>query len=118
MTENDKIAARIEAEFLDRALMLDVHGIKPHTPHTDRLRKIAAAMNCQVLRNGTTTQGEMIAAMNELDDAWGRCTLTRSERAQADLEDAITRVQDAFSAMIVAAETDLANASKPMIEVA
>jgi hypothetical protein len=114
MTENDKIAARIDAEFLDRALMLDVHGIKPHTPHADRLRKIAAAMNHQVLPNGTTEQAAMIAAMIEIDRAWSACVLTRSESAQADLEDALNSIQDAFSAMIVAAETDLANADKPI----
>ena len=117
MTENDKLEARIEAEFLDRALMLDMHGIKPYVPHTDRLRTLAAAMNHQVLPNGTTTQAAMITAMIELDRAWSLCSLTRSDRAQSDLEDAITQVQDAFSAMIVAAETDLANADKP-IEVA
>jgi len=58
----------------------------------------------------------MIAAMNELDDAWGRCVSARTESAQNDLSDAINRIQDAFSAMIVEAETDLANADKPMIE--
>jgi hypothetical protein len=82
----------------------------------EELRDLAAAMNCQVLRNGTTEQAEMIAAMIELDDAWGTCVSARTERAQSDLQDAITRVQDAFSAMIVEVETDLANADLPMIE--
>jgi hypothetical protein len=60
----------------------------------------------------------MIAAMIELNNAWGHCVLTHSERAQGDLQDAITRVQDACQAMLDAANTDLANADKPMIEVA
>ena len=116
MDETAKIAARIEAEFLDRALMMDIHGIRPHIPHDDRLRRIAAAMNCQVLPNGTTTQAAMITAMIELDRAWSLCVLTGSDRAQDDLEDALNSIHDAFSAMIVAAETELANADKPMIE--
>ena len=110
------ISAEIQASALRDALLLDAHGVKPHIPHTDRLRSLAAAMNFQVLRNGTTAQAEMVSAMIELDDAWSRCVSTHTESAQGDLEDAITRVQDAFSAMIVEAETDLANADKPMIE--
>ena len=112
------LSAEIQASALRDALMLDAYGVKPSVPHADRLRMIAAAMNCQVLPNGTTTQAAMITAMIELDRAWSLCVLTRSESAQDDLEDALNSIQDAFSAMIVAAETDLANADKPMIEVA
>ena len=83
----------------------------------DELRALAAAMNHQVLPNGTTTQAAMIAAMIELDRAWSVCSLTRSDRAQGDLEDAMTQVQDACQAMLDAAKVDLANADKP-IEVA
>ena len=108
------LSADIQAAVLRDALLLDAYGVKPHVPHTDRLRALAAAMNCQVLRNGTTFEGEMIAAMIELNDAWGRCVLTRSDRAQGDLQDAITRVQDACQAMLDAANTDLANADKPI----
>jgi hypothetical protein len=114
MTDKDKCIARLEAELLDRALMLDVHGIKPYMPHTDRLRALAAAMNCQVLPNGTSMQAEMIAAMIELDDAWGHCVSYGSDRNIGDLQDAITRVQDACQAMLDAANTDLENAGKPI----
>jgi hypothetical protein len=112
------ISAEIQASALRDALMLDAYGVKPHMPHEARLAALAVAMNHQVLPNGTTTQAAMITAMIELDRAWSVCVLTRSDRAQDDLEDALNSIQDAFSAMIVAAETDLANADKPMIEVA
>jgi hypothetical protein len=108
------ISAEIQASALRDALMLDAYGVKPHTPHTDRLRDLAAAMNCQVLPNGTTTQAAMITAMIELDRAWSVCVLTRSDRAQTDLEDAMTQVQDACQAMLDAAKVDLANADKPI----
>ena len=111
------LSADIQAAVLRDALLLDAYGVKPCVPHTDRLRDLAAAMNCQVLRNGTTEQGEMITAMIELDSAWSRCVEYRTASAQTDFEDALNSIQDAFSAMIVAAETDLANADKP-IEVA
>ena len=112
------ISAEIQASALRDALMLDAYGVKPAIPHADRLRMIAAAMNFQILPNGTTTQSAMITAMIELDRAWSAWVLTRTEGAQTDLEDAMAQVQDACQAMLDAAKVDLANADKPMIEVA
>ena len=118
MDQYQSFKAHAEARSLHENLMLQGFGVKPVEAPEALLRQLAQTMNCQVLRNGTTVEGEMIAAMIELNDAWSICVLTRSDRAQSDLEDAITQVQDACQTMLDAAKVDLANADKPMIEVA
>jgi hypothetical protein len=118
MDMHQSFKAHAEARSLHETLMLQGFGVDPIEAPEAGFRRLAQIMDFQVLPNGTTTQAAMITAMIELDRAWSACVLTRTESAQDDLEDAMTQVQDACQAMLDAAKVDLANADKPMIEVA